>query len=71
MISCCKNCAERKLNCHSTCQKYLKAKIRNQLILSKKHKETQTKMFVNDVCKKSFNEFYNIKKKNINRYISN
>ena len=69
MINCCKDCTDRKFNCHSSCQKYLKAKTKNQLILSKQNKEKDKKAFINDVCKKSFNIFYDSKKKNTNRYI--
>ena len=38
MILCCKDCQERAINCHSTCEKYLREAEQNLIDKEKKRK---------------------------------
>lgn len=43
MVLTCKGCEERKVGCHSTCEKYLKAKARHEL--AKKLRQNRDKEY--------------------------
>ena len=38
MILCCKDCQDRAINCHSTCEKYLREAEQNRIQREQKHK---------------------------------
>ena len=42
----CKGCTERVLRCHSTCERYLEFKAKNEKRLEEKHKQTDMDRYI-------------------------